>query len=309
MPSTLPYIEISEQWVNLNSFTAIPVGVTMTIQNTGSHVVVLRMQDTPPASDDVGELLYPYRKIKTGTSSPIVWCRAYTKEKRSRVQVDISGGFIDPAAVAGLGSDSLQIQIAAVNVSPESEVWLLVHNSTTATLSINEIVTLEGYSTGVQSGTSIISSALTFNPDVTGATLLPSESKAYINNVAGDFADITGIGIFFNVIPDLNTGLNPDRVLVAGGAVSFFASGQAVSSSSLSSHKAFSNPYFVPPGGRFLASFHNVALVDGGTDVVLTMLFTARFLTLTGRLVQASDNLIDDAGDNLVDNLGNNLTE
>lgn len=203
--------------------------------------------------------------------------------------------------------DALQLQVSSSLNPPGTSNYLKFTNNTTVPISINQLVNAEAFSTGTDEGTSLISVLMFINPDFTGAIDGASDTKAYANGFDGKFVDVTGTGILLSVLDGFDAGINTDVLRLTGGQVTYFTSAQGLTSSSLNGQVLLNNPITIASGDSVVFGFINTALVDGGTEVLTTALFSGVFITDGDRVEIAPDNLIAENGDNLITEDGDNL--
>ena len=293
MPDTLPAMEnIGNEWLDIYQALSIPNGTPLVLQNTGTTTVILHVSEEQPTDDATGRHLYPLQKewVNVGVSG--LWVKSAPKSKGlTRLQVDEVGGLDKTKSGAGLFPDALNIQIPTSETPPAESTFLLVTNNSINPLEINQLVNVEGFSTGGEEGGSIMSMLFIFNPNTTGATFLPSDAKAYANSYDGQFVDTTGNDILFNVLENFNETINPDRLRVSIGPVSFFEAPQSLTILALNDSISLNQPFVIAPSQSLVIGFTNTIINSGGTSVLTTALLSGKFLSFSGRVEVLPENL------------------
>ena len=271
--------EIGNEWLNVYDFVGLEVGKALVLQNTGSTTLMLHVSAEKPPQSATGRHLYPLEIEWLNAQQVGLWVKAVPKTfGLSRLQVDDIGGLDKTGSNLGDTdtAQNLNIQTTIQTIPANNYIDLLITNTSDNELEINQILNLQVASVGNEGG-SIFSLEFIFNVDLSGATILPATSQAYINSSSGDFNNITNNGIDFNIVEDLNPALNTDLLRISGGAVSYYASNQSVSITSISNDLLINQPYIIYSGGSMIARGRNLPILDGGTDLLNSLLLAGKF--------------------------------
>jgi len=293
MADTLPPITgIADEWINVYSAIDISVGTPLTVQNTGTMTLLLFVSELQPASTAQGRHIYPLDIETLNVGNSGLWVKSSPKGVGlSRLQVDIVGGIDETRAGANIFPDSLQLQIARIILAAGDSRFIQFTNNTNASILLEQIVNAEAIPTGATEGTSSIALSFFFNPDFTGATQSPAESKAYANGYDGLFVDITGGGVLLNVIDNFNLAINQDVLRIIGGQTTYSVSQQALIAASVNQQLTLVRAFAVASKQSIVMEIENTGIIDGGTEVGVTGLISGRFLTTSSRVEVLPEDL------------------
>ena len=210
-------------------------------------------------------------------------------------------------SLQSLRYSSLSLQSSPIIQDPSESIFFKIKNLTTSRITLDQIVDFDSTSTGVNTGSSLMSMVIYFNPDFTGSSGSVAQGKAYLNSVDGQFVNVTGIAIDVLSIVDFDKLINTDVLRLAGGQVSFFESNQNVASSAINKEITFERPIVIASNAEVVLALTNTALVDSGTESVTVINVAGRFISdgipaiIPANLIaENDDNLISEGGDNLV---------
>lgn len=281
MSDTIPNIVLTDEWQDVFDLTGIEVGNAIAIENIGHFTCELHVSETKPDERPVNvgaTSLYSLATKYLGLGNTGCWARNKPATKGTRLQVSEAGGLTTTAPTRILDFPSLFIKFTPFNQLADSSTFALVRNRTNASMILNQLVEFESHSLGNQDGTSLLSYVIYFNIDLTGSTQGVSVGKAYANNLAGVFGDITGTAIDIFDISDFDVGLNPDNLRISGGSVVHFTSAQSTAISITNEQLFLAQPIVIPAAGQFVIAYANTAVIDGGTDTITQSLISGRFL-------------------------------
>jgi hypothetical protein len=281
MSNSIPNIKLTTQWMDMYAATGLDIGKPLNIENVGGQTAELHIGATKPAERpaNVGSnLLYPLATKSLSSSNLGWWARNAPNVTGAVLSINLSGGIQLDSPLDFPIFPSLFVKFDPFTQVAETASFALVRNRTDASMILEQLLNFESFSLGLQDGTSIVSLNLYFNPDITGSTVGVSIGKAYANDEAGAWIDITNTAVDIFDLAGFDPNLNPDFVRLAGGTVTYFETAQSTAVLAISIEKSFDRHFIIPPAGSFVIGYGNQGIIGGGTNTTTTSLFDGRFI-------------------------------
>lgn len=279
MSDTRPSILITEDWINIYDEAGVAVGTALSLENTGPNLCELHISELEPSDRGINagaNTVYPLQTKYLNTGNTGLWARVKANAKNTTMQVGLLNGLITTSPLPTI-NPSLFIKFHPFLIPISGIITVLVRNRSDSQMELQQLLSLEAFSDGVNEGVSIISMNIYFNPDLAGATIGAQTGAAYENDRDGTFLSILGGAIEMFSLTDFDLGINTDSLHIAGGAINYAELPQgAIDIQTINEHKTFTRDLVISSGDDFVIVFTN-SIVSEGTASITDALLSGEF--------------------------------